>query len=103
MDRLVTLREMCSPQNSVYQSATRILRIDEWPTESAWGNEANDSIPDNVHQSQPSIIRSSRDIVEADDENDEPQYLYLIPATSTGLVDWEFHQCAKLGSENNCF
>lgn len=90
MDRLVALRDMCRPNDPSGQFAERILRLEEWSSESNWPYEGDS--PSNMNQgpSDASSFGSSIDYLP--DEDDEDAYLCFFPGTTTGLSAWEFHQ-----------
>ena len=90
MDRLVALCQMCSTKNPSGQAAARILRVEQWPSDANWpdGVEAQNHGDESAHR--PSSVR--RRPGATDDEDDEPPYLYFLPASVTGLGEWEFHQ-----------
>lgn len=90
MDRLVALREMCSQTNPSGQTAARILQLEQWSSEGTWPNEAELQNQGDELPARPSGIQTSPRATDGDD--DEPQYFYFLPASHTGLSDWEFHQ-----------
>lgn len=91
MDRLVALRQMCAGSNPSEQTATRILRVEQWPYETDWPDgEQDPKLGDEDEHHESKLWRSPPDTTE--DEEDEPRYLHFWPASVTGLRDWEFHQ-----------
>jgi hypothetical protein len=90
MDRLVALRDMCSPDDPSCWLAERMLRLEEWTSESNWPYE--EDLPSNLNQGPNQA--SSLDILPdyLSDEDDEDLYLRFFPGAATGLSAWEFHQ-----------
>jgi hypothetical protein len=90
MDRLVVLRDMCRPNDPSGHLAQRLLRLEEWTSESNWPYEGDS--PSNLSQgpNSPSSLGSSLDY--RPDEDDVDSYLCFFPGTSTGLSAWKFHQ-----------
>jgi len=91
--RLSALAALCgsSKEKLIVQ---RVLTMNDFSFEDRWHDELEDEQDerrpgpgsDGPHQTQVSFSRP-----DWLDEN-EPAILQLIPATSTGLTDWQFHQ-----------
>ena len=91
--RLAALSALCGSSKEKL-IAQRVLAMDDFSFEDRWNDEPKIEQderrpgpgPDGPHQTQVSLSRP--DWL----DEDEPAILQLIPATSTGLADWEFHQ-----------
>lgn len=90
MERLVALRDMCRPNNPSGQIADRILRIEEWSSESHWPYDGDS--PSNLGQGAQSTSSFGSSLDYPSDEDDGDTYLCFFPGTTTGLSAWEFHQ-----------
>lgn len=90
MDRLVALRDMCRPGDPSWLFADRILRLEEWDSESNWPYEGDS--PSNLSQGPHSASSFGSSLDYLPDEDDEDSYLCFFPGTTTGLSAWEFHQ-----------
>jgi|GEM_PF-2702651 len=90
MDRLVALRDMCGPDDPSGRFAERMLRLEEWASESKWPYEGDS--PSNVSQGPTGASSFGNSLDYPQGEDDEGAYLCFFPATRTGLSAWKFHQ-----------
>jgi len=88
LDRMLALKNMCEPDDPVYEQAKRILLVEEWNSEEFWSLE-NDERDDD---STPSDVnKSGEDEAQPGLRRDKKGYFQFL-SRKKGLNDWVFHQ-----------
>ncbi len=84
LTRIGALRQMCDPESQTWAYANSLLNSEDWGEDPAWPcSDKMDS-------------KEGKDLVGRDNKKrtyfDDPEILLFMPASSTGLQDWEFHK-----------
>lgn len=91
LDRLLALRDMCAPTNPSAVFAERLLKVEDWPTESNWECNHEPPAPQGSAKRDRSSVLAWRDADASAGGEEPPQWMYMVSSVS-GLTEWEFHQ-----------
>jgi len=81
LDRLAAFVSLCEQDSDARRYAKRVLRMEDYTAQTDW---PLGEPPTAEGSDSPSALLPGAD--------DSDQLLYLVPPSSTGLSDWEFHR-----------